>query len=231
MGLTGNGACMCGQQPPFMQPCASPHVLCVSDLVHVTALRGGAPVTPVYKGHRGLEGLSNLGKPECTQLSERAVQLQKGGLAWPQSPHSWLGGVRWLSVHPGSGGSPESTVLKVPRGSCWCVDLIWSSQARVLAGRTMALSDGSAARPVGQGHPQPGVEPSRSPLDAGALAGPEQGSLPIAGSAGRGSRLCGQHALPLPQRRQHTSVFLDNASSSPVTVRSGSHFSAVFLGI
>ncbi|XP_053775268.1 erythroferrone isoform X2 [Desmodus rotundus] len=33
------------------------------------------------------------------------------------------------------------------------------------------------------------------------------------------------------KRRQHTSVFLDNASSSPVTVRSGSHFSAVFLGI
>ncbi|XP_037017369.2 erythroferrone [Artibeus jamaicensis] len=33
------------------------------------------------------------------------------------------------------------------------------------------------------------------------------------------------------KRRQYTSVFLDNAGSSPVTVRSGSHFSAIFLGV
>ncbi|KAM5325795.1 erythroferrone [Glossophaga mutica] len=33
------------------------------------------------------------------------------------------------------------------------------------------------------------------------------------------------------KRRQYISVFLDNASGAPVTVRSGSHFSALFLGI
>ncbi|XP_051694202.2 erythroferrone [Oryctolagus cuniculus] len=33
------------------------------------------------------------------------------------------------------------------------------------------------------------------------------------------------------QTGQHTSVFLDNASGSPLTVRSGSHFSAVLLGV
>ncbi|XP_036925096.1 erythroferrone [Sturnira hondurensis] len=33
------------------------------------------------------------------------------------------------------------------------------------------------------------------------------------------------------KRQQYTSVFLDNTGSSPVTVHSGSHFSAVFLGI
>ncbi|XP_011377862.1 erythroferrone [Pteropus vampyrus] len=33
------------------------------------------------------------------------------------------------------------------------------------------------------------------------------------------------------QTGQYTSVFLDNASGSPLTVRSGSHFSAVLLGV
>lgn len=33
------------------------------------------------------------------------------------------------------------------------------------------------------------------------------------------------------QMGQYTSVFLDNASGSPITVRSGSHFSAVLLGV
>ena len=37
--------------------------------------------------------------------------------------------------------------------------------------------------------------------------------------------------LPSPQMGQYTSVFLDNASGSPITVRSGSHFSAVLLGV
>lgn len=33
------------------------------------------------------------------------------------------------------------------------------------------------------------------------------------------------------QAGQYTSVFLDNASGSALTVRSGSHFSAVLLGV
>ena len=34
-----------------------------------------------------------------------------------------------------------------------------------------------------------------------------------------------------PQAGQYASVFLDNASGSTLTVRSGSHFSAVLLGV
>lgn len=37
-------------------------------------------------------------------------------------------------------------------GSCWCVDHIWSSRARVLISPTVALPQ-SETRPVGWGHP------------------------------------------------------------------------------
>lgn len=58
------------------------------------------------------------------------------------------------------------------------------------------------------------------------------------GLAGQGEQLVGlraavsgaDHGAPL-QAGQYTSVFLDNASGSALTARSGSHFSAVLLGV
>lgn len=80
-------------------------------------------------------------------------------------------------------------------------------------------------------------------LAATLLSGPEP--FPCAGLSGQeGVWLAGPWVAsagcwggPVPQRPpslqvgQWASVFLDNASGSSLTVRSGSHFSAVLLGV